>query len=565
MLKALVLDAFSAAGLETIQSLGRRGVIVHASTPSACPAFSSRYVAQWWEQPTKLSDGSFLKWLRQINDQHEYSLIVPSTEFSLLPISELPDDEPLRERMQLAPRESILRVLDKWVTLQLANSCGVPTPPSRLHDLHSEPSPPESFPVVLKATHSLIPIADRLRQMQALLAHDQSEWERGLLSLLPLTPVIEQTRLTGHGVGIEFLYRNGEMIWHFCHQRLHEGSGAGGLGSGSSYRRSIRAPHKMLADATALLNNLHWNGVAMVEFLVTSDGRHYLMEINPRLWGSLALAIDAGVDFPWGLYLMATAQPIPPQPDYCVPYYTRAVPRDTRWILEFLRTRPGAGLRSMASFSRILTGRESWDHFDWGDLGVTAAGIRELLLDASKSAFNVLRKTVDLQRFERIHRKNLARFRSRRQCCRRVLFLCHGNICRSSMAEQIARRELPGYEFSSAGFHPESGRPSPMHLQQAARSLGLDLSSHRSNTVSLPLVEQADVIILMDGRNLSDFIRQFPGALQKTLLLGMFLSPPGEIRDPIDASLQQTIGIVQQIETGIQMFAKELAAAGTKI
>jgi hypothetical protein len=45
----------------------------------------------------------------------------------------------------------------------------------------------------------------------------------------------------------------------------------------------------------------------------------------------------------------------------------------------------------------------------------------------------------------------------------------------------------------------------------------------------------------------------------------MFLSPPGEIRDPIDASLQQTIGIVQQIETGIQMFAKELAAAGTKI
>ena len=565
MLKALVLDALSSAGLETIQSLGRHGVIVHASSPSACLAFSSRYVVQRWEQPTGAPGGAFLDWLRQINAEHGYSLIVPSTECSLLPLANLQEDDPLRERIQLASRGSILTALDKWSTLELARSCGVPTPPSCLHDSQSGFSAPESFPVVLKATRSMIPLGDGLQQMQPFLAQNQSDWEQVLLSLLPVTPVIEQTFLTGHGVGIELLYRNGEMIWHFCHQRLHEGSGRGGLGSGSSYRRSVSTSPKLLADATALLNRLRWHGVAMVEFLVTSEGRYYLMEINPRLWGSLALAIDARMDFPWGLFLMATGQPVPPQPDYRVPYYTRALAQDTRWIFECLRSRPMKGLANIIGFGRVLTGCESWDHFDWGDLGVTAAGVRELLRNAVKSLTNRLRKRVDLRRVARVHRKNLTRLRSRPQYCRQVLFLCHGNICRSPVAEQMARRALPGYNFSSAGFHPKSGRPSPMHVQQAARSLGFDLSALRSHTVSTEMVEKADLIILMDERNLSDFNQQFPGALQKVFLLGMFLSPPGEIRDPIDANLRQTIRILQQIERGIKEFAIEIGGSDGKL
>jgi protein-tyrosine-phosphatase/predicted ATP-grasp superfamily ATP-dependent carboligase len=558
MLKALVLDAFSNAGLETIQSLGRHGVIVHASSPSACQAFSSRYVAQQLEQPTGTSCGAFLEWLRQNHAQHDYSLIVPSTEYSLLSFADLQEDDPLRARIQLASRGSILSTLDKWSTLELARSCGVPTPPSRLYESQSDPSAPPSFPVVLKATRSMIPIGGRVQQIQPFLAQDHSDWKRVLLSLLPLTPVIEQTHLIGYGVGIEFLYRNGEMVWHFCHRRLHEGSGAGGLGSGSSYRCSISTPPKLLADATALLNLLRWHGVAMVEFLVTPAGRHYFMEINPRLWGSLALAIDAGVDFPWGLFLMATGQRVPPQPDYRSPYYTRALGQDTRWILECLRSRPMKGLWNLIGFARVFTGREAWDHFDWGDLRVTATGTRELLRDAVKSLANRLRKRVELQRAKRIHRKNLTHLRSGQQGCRQVLFLCQGNICRSPVAEQMARREMPGLKFSSAGFHRESGRPSPMHLQQAARSLGFDLSALRSNIVSPRMVEEADFVILMDGRGLLDFSQQFPGALQKVLLLGMFLSPPGEIRDPYDANLHQTIHILQQIERGIEELAKEL-------
>lgn len=49
----------------------------------------------------------------------------------------------------------------------------------------------------------------------------------------------------------------------------------------------------------------------MVEFRVTHDGKPYLMEVNTRFWGSLQLAVDAGVDFPYWLYLICNGE-VPP-------------------------------------------------------------------------------------------------------------------------------------------------------------------------------------------------------------------------------------------------------------
>lgn len=55
----------------------------------------------------------------------------------------------------------------------------------------------------------------------------------------------------------------------------------------------------------------------MVEFKRrTTDGTFVLMEINPKFWGSLDLAIYAGVDFPYLLYRMALDGDIEPVTDY---------------------------------------------------------------------------------------------------------------------------------------------------------------------------------------------------------------------------------------------------------
>jgi predicted ATP-grasp superfamily ATP-dependent carboligase len=65
--------------------------------------------------------------------------------------------------------------------------------------------------------------------------------------------------------------------------------------------------------AQALLDELRWQGVAMVEFKMDQASQTLkLMEINGRFWGSLQLAIDAGVDFPFLLLRTMADEPVEP-------------------------------------------------------------------------------------------------------------------------------------------------------------------------------------------------------------------------------------------------------------
>src|SRR4051812_10027088 len=115
------------------------------------------------------------------------------------------------------------------------------------------------------------------------------------------------------------------------HRRVHEFPLTGG---GSSDRCSIERDPDLISVAALLLSSLNCHGVAMVEFKIAPDGRADLIEINPRLWGSLALAIDAGMDFPTGLLSVATGQPLAPDPTYKRDYYTSNVRREFNWFTD---------------------------------------------------------------------------------------------------------------------------------------------------------------------------------------------------------------------------------------
>jgi len=99
----------------------------------------------------------------------------------------------------------------------------------------------------------------------------------------------------------------GRVLALFTHRRLREYPPSGGA---STLRESAR--DAALEDAAVrLLRHIGWTGVAMVEFKRRQDGFH-LMEINPRFWGSLALAVDAGVNFPLLLVKWARGEAFEP-------------------------------------------------------------------------------------------------------------------------------------------------------------------------------------------------------------------------------------------------------------
>ncbi len=558
----LVLDGHSRAALETMQSLGRAGMQVDlAAETESCLAMHSRYAARKLQQPSQVA--KFHAWLREQDATRNYALIVPATEASLLALRQLDEKDPLRRKAVIPGNAALEIALDKEKTWQLAHQLGVPTPASVLISSVSEIGQVEQFPVVLKPTHSKVVIAGELRTLAVAVVKNEAEHQEQLQRWLPLTPVQQQQYVFGQGVGAEFLFDRGKKIWHFTHERVHEYPLTGGA---SSYRRSIAPPAGLLRDAEKLLTALNWHGVAMVEFKMDVQGRYWLMEINPRFWGSLALSIDAGVNFPLGLLQIARGQQPSSQPEYKAHYYTRDLRTDADWLKSNLRADaqdPLLHTRSRSfsffEFLRPLTGRESWDHFDWHDLGVTGRTLKLAVADQLRPIYRKLKNRYTQQRLMRRHHSLLQRLKATGGP-RKIVFLCYGNICRSPLAAKLAEQRLSGVAIDSAGFHATAGRSSPEKMQRIGSSLGIDLSDHRSARATRELLTGADLVVAMDLENLQRLHSEFPDAKEHTTLLGLFGNPPRlVIADPYLAEEAETRKICEQVQSGIDGLALWLA------
>lgn len=371
VMKALVLDADSTAGLETIQSLGRDGCIVDiVDLRPEHTRHRSRFIRRQIDLAG--TEDEAIRELVDLFKTEKYDLVVPTTEVSLLKMlsPQIPDE--MYERAVLAPRASVQTALNKQAIWILARRLGVRVPASEI--VSSSSQPPDAFPVVLKPVLSKTSTSGVVRDLTVTIARDLNQWMAALESIDADIPVQQQQYIMGKGLGVEMLFEHGTRRWAFVHERVHELPLTGG---GSSYRVSLGLSEDLVKDATLLLSALQWHGVAMVEFKVTPSGEAYLMEINPRLWGSLALGIDCGVNFPVGLLCLATQRQLPPQPDYRTGYFSRNVSRDIEWFKANLKadrsnplllTKPI--LSSAVEWLRPLAGKESWDFFCWSDLGV---------------------------------------------------------------------------------------------------------------------------------------------------------------------------------------------------
>jgi predicted ATP-grasp superfamily ATP-dependent carboligase len=106
--------------------------------------------------------------------------------------------------------------------------------------------------------------------------------------------VLVQERIAGGGCGIAGLFAGGRPACVGGHVRLREAHASGGV---STYC-AARIVGDARRAAERLMEALGFTGVAMVEFKIRTDGPPVLMEVNPRIWGTLALYVRAGADVP---------------------------------------------------------------------------------------------------------------------------------------------------------------------------------------------------------------------------------------------------------------------------
>ena len=327
----LVTDGDERPALAITRSLGRRGcrVLVGAEAPVSL-ASSSRHCAGAIAYPSpRRSPDAFQRFLRDFVATHQIDAVLPVTDITTQMVAADRDELERHTVVAAPPIHAFDEVADKAALMRRAAACGIAIPRTLFVDgqvslqraLRSV-----EYPAVVKPARSRV--RSGASWLSTSVAYAYSESDLGHLyntrEYLARYPSLIQERIVGPGTGLFVLCDRGRVVASFAHRRLREKPPSGGV---SVLSESIAADPALVAQATRLLSPLQWHGVAMLEYKQDRrSGTPYLMEVNGRFWGSLQLAIDAGVDFPylWVQLALGGAPQVPSS-------YT--VGAKSRWLL----------------------------------------------------------------------------------------------------------------------------------------------------------------------------------------------------------------------------------------
>jgi predicted ATP-grasp superfamily ATP-dependent carboligase len=320
-----ITDGHWRKALAAVRALGRKGirVTVGESSGLATAAFS-KYCHRAVVYPSPYNKpAEFLDFLLGELSHRTYQMLLPMEDETVCLVSQHYSEFSRLVYLPLVSFGKLQFARRKDKILQTAEKLGIPIPKtwyvddiSKLDGLKDR----LSYPVVIKPQMSSGAIGISYPNNPEAFMYQYLSTHRRF----PYPLIQELIPREGPGYGASFLMdEKGGVRASFVHKRLREYPVTGGA---STLRESVR--HDDIRDmAKTLLDALGWYGVAMVEFKIDNrDGIPKLMEVNPRFWGSLALAIEAGVNFPYLMYRMSRGENFKPVEHY-------QVGKRCRWLL----------------------------------------------------------------------------------------------------------------------------------------------------------------------------------------------------------------------------------------
>jgi predicted ATP-grasp superfamily ATP-dependent carboligase len=371
-LRVLVTDANSTKALAVVRALGPTMEVWTTSATrfplSAWSRYSTRHVA------CRARPNEFAQAILDICTTNAIDVVVPPEERSSFLLARARESfANAGIAMTAASLANLEIAMDKACTIDAARAAGVPVPKTvTILERRDAASAARElgYAIVLKPRFSHYWAGERFLSTDGVrYANSEADLIAALDDMPKGAPLpLLQEFVPGRGLGIFLLLgSDGTVRAEFAHERLRD---LRPTGSGSVLRRSVVVDPHLRDLALRLLRHIGWRGAAMVEFRSDErDGEPKLMEINGRLWGSLQLATDAGVNFPKLLVDEALGNP-----NRANGYQTGVV---VRWWLG-----------DLARFFSVLKGRPAGftGHFPtplsalWDLLGPQPRGTRQEIL-----------------------------------------------------------------------------------------------------------------------------------------------------------------------------------------
>ncbi len=315
--RVLVTDGQYAHTLGIVRSLGQAGLDVGVIAPtSTALALHSRFCRWGFVSPPLSNQAAYLAFLENILAEGSFDLLMPVGASATRLVSVHRDRLAPKVSFQVADQHSIESAFNKRNTYALAERLRVPYPhtlyPQNVAEVE-QLSQELEFPVVVKAIveeGSNVVYYPSNRE-QLLQMYEPLCTERGYAP--PFLPMLQEL-IHSDDIGYSFaaLYKHGRCIRVFMYREIRSIPVRGGSGT---YTESC-FDAELKQYGMRLLDALNWTGVAQMDFRRGTDGQLRLMEINPKFWASLEVALAAGVNFPLLLCDMATGQDLSYSEDY---------------------------------------------------------------------------------------------------------------------------------------------------------------------------------------------------------------------------------------------------------
>jgi len=519
------------------------------------------------------SPADFYEHLKSAIDRENVDTLIPCSDKAIRAI--LPNYASLQRYVALSiPDPSVIeRVLDKEQALSMAERCGIRVPktfsisgPDWLLAKGQE----LRFPLVAKPANAGLASPFKAVYLNSL-SELSSAFERN-----PAFGVgtIFQEVIPGEGVGLSTIVFRGVPLAPFQHRRIHEWPANGGVGV---FMESEAVDAALAKAATLLLDTLGWEGPAMVEFRRTSAAEYVFLEVNGRFWGSLPLAVRAGLDFPYFEWqILHGIDPSVPAA-YKLGLKVRWTAGEIRRLQELWTN---AAARKRAGRSRLSALRDFVGSFALGvrsalfdpdDIkpevsevmleleGISTSVVRRIIPGSIRRRYRQYRQLDKRCRGTYVHRwiKSTFGFRNARRlrglaAVSSILFVCRGNIQRSPFAAAVLTAALQDgqsrFHIVSAGTHAAAGSQTDPRILKAAFDLGITVQGEPQN-ITEELARDADLIIVMDYMIEADILTRFPFSKDKVFLLREWTPSAGSDLEILDPDKEQELGFSQRLLT----------------
>jgi cation diffusion facilitator CzcD-associated flavoprotein CzcO/predicted ATP-grasp superfamily ATP-dependent carboligase len=316
-LRILVTDGETRSVVAACRGLASAGFRVGAVAGTRpAPAHWSRSVAERIRLPHPLEHGdTFVEGIRGAILKGSYGVLIPGSDASLDILSRRRERIEPYTSMGLPPHGAVVAALNKLQLADAAVQAGLGAPETAVCDTADEAvaaAERMGFPVLLKPVSSLIDVAGVPMRVGSVRVDDPGR----LAGLAPSygTPCLIERTEQGSIVSYAGVLADGRLLGTAVSRYARTWyPNAGNV----CFSETIEVDPALTDRVLELLQILRWQGIFELELIERPDGSFAVLDLNPRLYGSVALAIAAGANLPaiWAHWLLgetpapATARP----------------------------------------------------------------------------------------------------------------------------------------------------------------------------------------------------------------------------------------------------------------